>query len=114
MKVVQLSAEAGEPTPTPATSNSVNLSQRTNTILAASKNDKPNVARDAWEIMPGRFLVKMDVKMMISLNLITVEDALATIDGAFTPSVDILHGVPSSNNNIESSSIGRRQQYEEC
>ena len=45
----------------------------------------------AWEIMSGRFLAKMDVKMMISLNLITVEEVLATIDGAFTLSVDVLH-----------------------
>eukprot|EP00984_Skeletonema_dohrnii_P021333 scaffold10641_cov75-Skeletonema_dohrnii-CCMP3373.AAC.1 len=47
--------------------------------LAASKSDKPNVARDVvkeWRGMnpPGRFLAKMDVKMMISLNLITVEE----------------------------------------
>jgi len=41
--------------------------------------------------MPGRFLARMDVKMMISLNLITVEEVLATIDGAFTLSVDVLH-----------------------
>jgi len=89
----QLSAKAGEPTPTPAISNSVNLSQRTNydTRQHLSKSDKPNVARDVWEIMPGRFLAKMDVKMMISLNLITVEEVLATIDGAFTLSVDVLH-----------------------
>ena len=87
-----MSAEAGEPTPTPAISNSVNLSQRTNynTRLHLSKSDKPNVARDAWEIMSGRFLAKMDVKMNILLNLITVEEVSATID-AFTLSVDVLH-----------------------
>ncbi len=87
-----MSAEAGEPTPTPAISNSVNLTQRTNydTRLHLSKSDKPIVTRDIWEIMPGRFLAKIDVKMMISLNLITVEEVLATID-AFTLSVDVLH-----------------------
>ncbi len=53
--------------------------------------------------MPGGFLAKMDVKMMISLNLIMAEEALATIDGAFIPIVDVLHGVPSLNNNIISS-----------
>ncbi len=89
-----MSAKAGEPTPSPAVSNSFNLSQRTNnhdTRLHLSKSDKPNVARDVWEIMSGRFLAKMDVKMMISLNLITAEEALATIDGAFTLSGGVLH-----------------------
>ena len=47
--------------------------------LAASKSDKPNVARDVvkeWRSMdpPGRFLAKMDMKQMILANLITVED----------------------------------------
>ena len=47
--------------------------------LAASKSDKPNVARDVvkeWRGMtpPGRFLAKMDMKMMILEGLITIED----------------------------------------
>jgi len=47
--------------------------------LAASKSDKPNVARDVvkeWRNMnpPGRFLAKMDMKQMILEGLITIEE----------------------------------------